>query len=173
MRCRGIALLLGAPSLIPLLPVNPLIYFWWPERWCLVAPCNGMSGPMLESPFKDYPQHWEGGLGSCSGSRLHPQAVQMQLSLWDRDTPRAPSPWAAWSRKSSAVSQSLIRFPTDSSPQGAQQMLAALQPGCLQGCQLCPAVPAPSVSGRARALTRLDRLAAAFGGGQLPGMLLV
>lgn len=42
-----------------------------------------------------------------------------QLSLWGHSTCQAPSPLAAQSRKSSAVSQSLIRFPTDSSLWGA------------------------------------------------------
>lgn len=71
----------------------------------------------------------------------------MQLSLRGCGTPQAPSPLAAGSWKSSAISQSLIRFPSDSSPRGAQQMLVAPQLGCLQGCQLSPAVLAPDGSG--------------------------
>lgn len=72
----------------------------------------------------------------------------MQLSLRGCGTLRAPSLPAARSRKSSAVSQSLIRLPTDSSPVGAQQMLVALWPGYLQSCQLSPAVLVPSGLGR-------------------------
>lgn len=71
----------------------------------------------------------------------------MQLSLRGCGTPQAPSPPSAQSRKSSAISQSLIRFLTDSSPRVAQQMLVAPRPGCLQGCQLSPAAPAPTGSG--------------------------
>lgn len=72
----------------------------------------------------------------------------MQLSLRGSGTLRAPSLPAARSRKSSATSQSLIRFATDSSPRGAQQTLVALWPGYLQGCWLSPAVLAPSGLGQ-------------------------
>lgn len=55
-----------------------------------------------------------------------------QLSLWGHSTLQALSPLTAQSRKSSAVSQSLIRFPTDYSPRSAQQLVEALQLGCLR-----------------------------------------
>lgn len=57
-----------------------------------MAPHNGMSGLVLKSPFKDPPSTGKGDLGSCSGSRLHPQGVRMQLSLQGCGTLQAPSP---------------------------------------------------------------------------------
>lgn len=63
-----------------------------------------------------------------------------QLSLWGHSTHQAPSPLTAQSRKSSAVSQSLIKFPTDSSPWGAWWLVEVLQLGCLKSASF-PLLP--------------------------------